>query len=110
LTIFLLRLLRSKPLKIFKSSSKPYKCFENSNKTVNNFVIIISSFLRPANFPIINPQFPLYEDESDRNLRTIVETSDENEDVQQRATARLNDDLKPYQTMRLTKQIPNISQ
>ena len=66
---------------------------------------------RQANFPIINPQFPLYEeDESDRNLRTIVESSDENEYVPQRTSARLNEDLKPYQTMRLAKQIPNISQ
>ncbi|CAG9807136.1 unnamed protein product [Chironomus riparius] len=65
----------------------------------------------PINFPIVNPQFPLYEeDDADRSLRTIIENSDENEDVQQRLAARLNEDLKPYQTMRLAKQIPNTSQ
>jgi hypothetical protein len=82
--------------------------FKNRKAVNKNFFYHL--IYRPINFPIVNPQYPLYEDEPDRSLRTIVESSDENDDVPQRTAARLNEDLKPYQTMRLTKQIPSIPQ
>lgn len=62
------------------------------------------------NFPPPSQQFPLYEDDPERNLRTYSDSSDDSEEIQQKSPQRLIEDLKPYQTMRLNKQIPNISQ